>query len=70
MKNRGAVRRSTGLAPLWSAAMIAIGILLTSTTLQAQSADANWLKTGAQLSTANRADDGMLTARQITVRAQ
>jgi hypothetical protein len=37
MKNRGAVKRSTGLAPLWSTAMIAIGVLLTSAALQAQS---------------------------------
>jgi hypothetical protein len=34
-------------------------------------ADAKWLKSGAVLSiTANRADDGALTATQITVRAQ
>lgn len=34
-------------------------------------ADSKWLKSGAQLSiTANRAEDGALTATQITVRAQ
>ncbi len=34
-------------------------------------ADSQWLKSGATLSiTANRGDDGVLTARQITVRAQ
>jgi hypothetical protein len=34
-------------------------------------ADSQWLKSGVIVSiTANRADDGMLTARQITVRAQ
>ena len=33
--------------------------------------DSTWLKSGAELSiTANRADDGALTATQITVRAQ
>ena len=34
-------------------------------------ADLKWLKSGAALSiTANRADDGAMTATQITVRAQ
>jgi hypothetical protein len=34
-------------------------------------ADSQWLKSGATLSiTANRGDDGVLTARQVTVRAQ
>ena len=34
-------------------------------------ADSKWLKSGAALSiTANRADDGAMTATQITVRAQ
>jgi hypothetical protein len=34
-------------------------------------ADSQWLKSGVVVSiTANRADDGVLTARQITVRAQ
>jgi hypothetical protein len=33
--------------------------------------DSKWLKSGAQLSiTANRAEDGVLTGTQITVRAQ
>ena len=33
--------------------------------------DSTWLKSGVELSiTANRADDGAMTATQITVRAQ
>ena len=50
-----------------------IKVLVPSDTLVVKRviADSQWLKTGAPLSiTANRAEDGALTATQITIRAQ